>query len=121
MSAREAKNPATQRFGKIDDLLNVNTKVETKDNVDINTKVEVKDEVNNDIKEDINNKINVNTEDNNKLAALKDKMKKNSKKESNKQVTVYLTPKNYKRFNALKEKGQKSELINQLLDLYFDE
>lgn len=42
------------------------------------------------------------------------------KKETNKQVTVYLTPKNYKRFNTLKAKGQKSDLINELLDLYFE-
>lgn len=122
MSAREAKNPATQRFGKIDDLLKVNTKVESKDDININTNVEVKDKVKVEVDTDINEDIAVDIKDNdNKLAALKDKMKKNAKKESNKQVTIYLTPKNYKRFNVLKEKGQKSELINQLLDLYFDE
>ena len=118
MSAREAKNPATQRFGKIDDLLNVNSKVETNDNINVNTNVAVNNEVN----EKVSNDVDINVENNtDKLAALKSKMKKSAKKESNKQVTVYLTPKNYKRFNALKEKGQKSELINQLLDLYFDE
>ncbi len=116
MSAREAKNPATQRFGKIDDLLNVNTDVENKDNINLDTNIDVNVEV----KDDINDNV-YNNKNDNKLAALKNKMKQSSKKESNKQVTVYLTPKNYKRFNALKEKGQKSELINQLLDLYFDE
>lgn len=118
MSAREAKNPATQRFGKIDDLLKVNNNVETDVNGDVDIKVEVNDEVNGNVDKDTD--VNVENNDN-KLAALKEKMKKSAKKESNKQVTVYLTPKNYKRFNALKEKGQKSELINQLLDLYFDE
>ncbi|GAB0171743.1 hypothetical protein LSPCS325_51800 [Lysinibacillus sp. CTST325] len=54
------------------------------------------------------------------MADLKVKMKLSKKKETNKQVTVYLTPKNYKRFNALKEKDQKPELINQLLNLYFE-
>lgn len=118
MSAREAKNPATQRFGKIDDLLNVNSKVETKDNININTNVAVNDEVNEGVSEDIDVNVENNTD---KLSALKNKMKKSAKKESNKQVTVYLTPENYKRFNQLKEKGQKSELINQLLNMYFED
>lgn len=118
MSAREAKNPATQRFGKIDDLLNVNAKVETNDNINVDVNVAVNNEVNEEISKDID----INVENNaDKLSALKNKMKKSAKKESNKQVTVYLTPENYKRFNQLKEKGQKSELINQLLDMYFED
>lgn len=114
MSAREAKNPATQRFGKIDDLINVNTDIDTKDDIELDTNIDVNIEVKGDINDNVDNNIS-------KLAALKNKIKQSSKKESNKQVTVYLTPKNHKRFNALKEKGQKSELINQLLDLYFEE
>ena len=118
MSAREAKNPTTQRFGKIDDLLNVDNKVKTNDNINVNTNVEFNNEVN----EKVSNDVDINVENNiDKLAALKNKMKKSAKKESNKQVTVYLTPENYKRFNQLKEKGQKSELINQLLDMYFED
>lgn len=124
MSAREAKNPATKQFTKIDDILNVGSN--TDDNIDINvdvnkdvdltqTELEIED---NELKlpGDISNEST-----DKKLAALKAKMQAKKKKESNQQVTVYLTPKNYKRFNQLREKGQKSELINRLLDMYFEE
>lgn len=110
MSAREAKNPATMQFTKIDDL----AKVETKDNNEIDVNVNVNDETN----KETGTPSSVAADP---MAALKAKMQASKAKESNKQVTVYLTPENYKRFNKLKEKGQKSELINQLLDIYFDE
>lgn len=79
--------------------------------------------VNTDIDTNINGNIDVNVDGNegDKMTALKAKMAANKVKESNKQVTVYLTPENYKRFNKLKAKGEKSELINQLLDMYFSE
>ena len=77
MSAREAKNPATQRFGKIDDLLKVNTNIETDVNGNVDIKVEVNDEVNGNVDKDTD--VNVENNDN-KLAALKEKMKKSAKR-----------------------------------------
>ena len=124
MSAREAKNPATKQFTKIDDILNVGN------NTDINDDVNV--DGNEDVKlpqtelELVNGELRLPSDTSNestdtKMAALKAKMQATRKKESNQQVTVYLTPKNYKRFNQLKEKRKKSELINRLLDMYFEE
>lgn len=94
--AREPKNHALPRSSSIDALLS---------NVE-EPAVEVTAEVSEE-------KPHLNT------AFIKQRLAA-KKKESNKQVTVYLTPKNYKRFNTLKEKGQKSDLINELLDLYFE-
>jgi hypothetical protein len=112
--------------------ININTNVEVKDNVE--EAVEIKKETN--IVEnvsletntgtelngssDVNNNNNVDTDD--KLSKIKAAMKMSKKKESNKQITIYLTPENYKRFNSeCKGKGDKSDLMNQLLDLYFTE
>lgn len=128
MSARQAKNvvanPINGIVTNIDETVKVAVEKATKINDDINTKV--KEETNVDInvavKDESNNDVVLDTNDNvDRIASLKAKMKSNKKKEVNKQVTVYLTPANYKRFNQLKEKGQKSELINQLLDLYFED
>lgn len=112
MTPREPKNTVLPTSKSITDLLNTNT----------NVNVEVNDDVNIDTKDKnvINNEFDHETSVDS-IADLKAKMKFSKKKETNKQVTVYLTPKNYKRFNALKEKGQKSELINQLLNLYFED
>lgn len=106
MSAREVKNSTTKQFAKVGDLANI----ETKDDINV--------DVNNKIKNENGTAYPAVADS---MAALKAKMQASKVKESNKQVTVYLTPKNYKRFNQLKEKGQKSELINRLLDMYFDE
>lgn len=124
MSAREARNPAAQQFTKIDDVLNIGDN--TNNNVDINVDVKEDVELQQNELELIDNELRLpddasNESTDNKMAALKAKMQATKKKESNQQVTVYLTPKNYKRFNQLKEKGQKSELINRLLDMYFEE
>lgn len=124
MSAREAKNPATKQFTKIDDILNVGTN--TDNNVDINVDVNKDVDLPQTELEIVDDELRLpgdtsNESTDTKMAALKAKMQASKKKQSNQQVTVYLTPKNYKRFNQLKEKGQKSELINRLLDMYFEE
>ena len=107
--AREPKNTALPRSTSIDALLGQAQpqEVEVKTNIAVNDAVE--------------NNIEVTDKEANPLAALKAEMQQAKKKEANKQVTVYLTPENFVRFNALKEKGQKSELINKLLDMYFSE
>ncbi|MFJ7669678.1 hypothetical protein ACIQXI_21640 [Lysinibacillus sp. NPDC097195] len=112
MTPREPKNTALPTSKSITDLLNPNgnVNVEVNDNINFNIDFNDKDVVNNEFDYETNI---------DSMADLKAKMQFSKKKETNKQVTVYLTPKNYKRFNVLKEKGQKSELINQLLNLYF--
>ena len=124
MSAREAKNPATKQFTKIDDILNVGNNTDMNDDVNVDGNEDVK--LPQTELELVNGELRLPSDTSNestdtKMAALKAKMQATRKKESNQQVTVYLTPKNYKRFNQLKEKGQKSELINRLLDMYFEE
>lgn len=112
MTPREPKNTALPTSKSITDLLNPNNNVNVEVDEDINIDFKDKDVINNEFDYETNI---------DSIADLKAKMKFSKKKETNKQVTVYLTPKNYKRFNALKEKGQKSELINQLLNLYFED
>lgn len=55
-----------------------------------------------------------------RVDGMKEKMA-NYDKQSNKQTTVYLTPDNYRRFRQLTKKGQKSDLVNGLLAMYFEE
>lgn len=112
MTPREPKNTALPTSKSITDLLKPNNNVNVEVDEDINIDFKDKDVINNEFDYETNI---------DSIADLKAKMKFSKKKETNKQVTVYLTPKNYKRFNALKEKGQKSELINQLLNLYFED
>lgn len=112
MTPREPKNTALPTSKSITELLNANKNINVEVNDDVNIDTKDKDVINSEF----DYETNVDS-----IADLKVKMKLSKKKETNKQVTVYLTPKNYKRFNALKEKGQKSELINQLLNLYFED
>ena len=112
MTPREPKNnPVVKRYNKIDDVAGI----------------EVNNDTNLEVKEDINTNINVVTNNDtdtdiniDKIKSIKNKLSA-KKKASNKQVTIYLTPINYKRFNSLKEKGAKSELINELLNAYFED
>lgn len=128
MSARAPKNIAAM-VESFDNKTEVKEEIKNNTNVEVNK--EFKENINTNVNEEVNNENNVNnsneTKDDSKidtdlkLKSIKDKMKAAKKKESNKQVTVYLTPENYKRFNALKGKGTKSDLINELLNLYFEE
>lgn len=109
--------------GQVDDKIKNNINVEVNEDINTNFNDEGKSDYNveNNIDNNVDNEINANTDTDLKLKSIKDKMKAAKKKESNKQVTVYLTPQNYKRFNALKGKGAKSDLINELLNLYFED
>lgn len=124
MSARQAKNvvanPINGSVSNIDETVKVAVEKANINKSEFNDKTNF--DINVEVKENFNEDINKETENNvDRISSLKAKMKASKKKEVNKQVTVYLTPANYKRFNQLKEKGQKSELINQLLDLYFED
>lgn len=130
MSARTPKNIAAmvESFETKEDIkteTNNNTNVavnkEVKEDVKKDIDTNVNDQTNDDTKVEINSDDNTNIDTDSKLKSIKEKMKAAKKKDSNKQVTVYLTPENYKRFNALKGKGAKSDLINELLNLYFEE
>lgn len=114
--AREPKNAALPTSKGIADLLNVNDNT----NVEVNVNVNDNDDTSKNIASNTSDDFDVNVKLK-KLEELKAKNQASKKKETNRQVTVYLTPKNYKRFNALKEKGAKSDLINELLDIYFEE
>lgn len=111
---REPKNAtATFTGGSIDSLLKFNV------NSDSNFEKEVNIAVDNDININVDAENVDNVDVNNRMELIKHKMKVN-KRDSNRQVTVYLTPRNYIKYNELKEKGKKSELINELLDVYFE-
>lgn len=56
-----------------------------------------------------------------RIARIKQELKQHAKKDKNKSMTFLISPENAKRLSTLKVKGQKSELINKLLDMYFEE
>lgn len=55
------------------------------------------------------------------LKALKEKIKNYKKEPPKEPATFFLTAENAKRVKAIKGRGMKSKLINELLDLYFSE
>lgn len=57
----------------------------------------------------------------NELKALKEKIKNYKKEPPKEAVTFFLTAENSKRVKAIKGRGMKSKLVNELLDLYFSE
>lgn len=98
-------------------VMDIATAFPTNNDVETENKGNIDNDINVEVNNDVNNIKNTEIDT---MKALKAKMSAAKKKGENKQVTVYLTPENFKRFNKLKEKGQKSELINRLLDMYFE-
>lgn len=121
MSAKEIKNPALPiTGGSIGELANLNKNDgENKENSNVNSNTNVN--TNKNIENDSNENTNNVKSEADPLAAIREKITLTKKKESNKPVTILLTPKNHKRLSQLKQKGQKSDLVNQLLDLYFED
>lgn len=106
MSVRETKNQALNAAlenGSIDSLANAE-KVKT-EGVVVQEESTVKGTV---IQED-------------RIAKIKEELKQQAKKDKNKSMTFLISPKNAKRLASLKVKGQKSELVNKLLDMYFED
>lgn len=56
-----------------------------------------------------------------RIAKIKEELKQQAKKDKNKSMTFLISPENAKRLASLKVKGQKSELVNKLLDMYFED
>lgn len=72
--------------------------------------------------EEANEEQNDNTaEQVSELKALKDKIKNYKKEPPKEPATFFLTAENAKRVKAIKGRGMKSKLVNELLDLYFSE
>lgn len=105
MSARQANNQALNaalETGNIESLVNAE-KVKTKGVV-----VKGESAAEGTIQED-------------RIAKIKEELKQQAKKDKNKSMTFLISPENARRLASLKVKGQKSELVNKLLDMYFED